>query len=312
MTIGILFLTLIPQLLSILLLQQTAANPKPQPADKSTKVAEVSSEGPLLEAGQASKLRPPDERANKQELRVVSYNIRWRSGDDLKQLIKHFRENTELGSPTIIGLQEVDRQKKRSGKTNTAKLIAEELGLYYAWAAPPAPNDSSEEETGVAILSVYPLKDVRRIVLPHEGPGHRRRVALGATLKVGEVELRVYSAHAETRISMDKKLEQLNSLFDDLKRHGPNLPSIIMGDFNTWQADAAPRTIKLFSDAGFSTPFGSQSTFSRKVLFVPIDFRLDWIWMRGLEAITCGIDRDLEVSDHWPLWTNVRLKNSNQ
>jgi endonuclease/exonuclease/phosphatase family metal-dependent hydrolase len=82
-----------------------------------------------------------------------------------------------------------------------------------------------------------------------------------------------------------------------------------MGDFNTWQSDAAPKTIKLFSDAGFVTPFGSEKTFSQKVLLVPIDLRLDWIWMRGFEAINCGIDREVKVSDHWPLWTNVKLQS---
>jgi endonuclease/exonuclease/phosphatase family metal-dependent hydrolase len=125
--------------------------------------------------------------------------------------------------------------------------------------------------------SAYPLADVRRIVLPHEGPGKRRRVALGASIKAGDVEIRVYSAHAETRISMDKKIDQLSALLEDLKSHNPQTPAIIMGDFNTWQSDAAPKTIKLFSDAGFETPFGSDKTFSQKVLLVPIDLRLDWI-----------------------------------
>src|SRR6185369_1806489 len=163
------------------------------------------------------------------------------------------------------------------------------------------------EETGVAILSAYPLADVRRIVLPHEGPGKRRRVALGASIKAGDVEIRVYSAHAETRISMDKKIDQLSAVLEDLKSHNQQTPAIIMGDFNTWQSDAAPKTIKLFSDAGFKTPFGSEKTFSQKVLFVPIDFRLDWIWLRGLEVQSHGIDREVVMSDHWPLWTNVKL-----
>ena len=217
------------------------------------------------------------------------------------------REDVEIGSPSVVALQEVDRQKKRSGKTNTAKLLAEELGLYYAWAAPPSAKGDEEEETGVALLSAYPLFDVRRIVLPHEGPGHRRRVALGACVKLDNVDLRIYSAHAETRISMEKKLDQLNALLEDLNQHAPKSPAIIMGDFNTWQSDAAPKTIKLFSDAGFKTPFGSEKTFSQKVMFVPIDFRLDWIWLRGLEVQGHGIDREVNMSDHWPLWTNVTL-----
>jgi len=258
----------------------------------------------LFECGEPAKRRTAPSAG---EFRVVSYNIRWRSGEDLKKLIELFRQDAEIGNATVLALQEVDRNKKRSAKTNTARLLAEELGLYYAWAAPPSAKPNAEEETGVALLSVYPLSKVRRIVLPHEGPGHRRRVALGASITMGNVEVRVYSAHAETRISMNKKLGQMNALLADLQQHAPNSPAIIMGDLNTWQGDAAPKTIKLFTDAGFTTPFGSQKTFLRKVFFVPIDLRLDWIWVRGVEAVSHGIDREITISDHFPLWATMKL-----
>ena len=270
-----------------------------------TKEAHASDNSILLESGQAAKLRPP---ATADQFRVISYNIRWRSGEDLKKLISLFREDEEIGNATVLALQEVDRHKDRSGKTNTAKLIADELGLYYAWAAPPPAKPGKAEETGVAILSAYPLSNICRLVLPHEGPGRRRRVALGASVRINNVEVRVYSAHAETRISMTKKLDQLGVLLTDLGHH-TGTPAIIMGDLNTWQGDAERKTIKLFSDAGFTTPFGSQTTFSTKVLFVPIDFRLDWIWFRGIEPINHGIDRKINISDHWPLWTIVKLSH---
>jgi len=303
----ILLLLLLPSVISVIYHKQTPSSQPQQPIQRIvTKSAENSDDSSLLESGKASKLRTTPDNT---EIRIISYNIRWRSGDDLKELIKLFREDAEIGNPAIMALQEVDRRKKRSGNTNTAKLLAEELGLYYAWAAPPTAKTGDEEETGVAILSAYPLADVRRIVLPHEGPGKRRRVALGASIKAGDVELRVYSAHAETRISMDKKIDQLSAVLEDLKSRSPQTPAIIMGDFNTWQSDAAPKTIKLFSDAGFVTPFGSQKTFSQKVLLVPVDLRLDWIWMRGFEAVSYGIDREVKVSDHWPLWTNVKLQS---
>jgi endonuclease/exonuclease/phosphatase family metal-dependent hydrolase len=257
----------------------------------------------LFESGEAKKLRKTEPAS---EFRVVSYNIRWRSGEELKKLIKLFQEDAEIGNATVLALQEVDRNKKRSGKTNTARLLAEELGLYYAWAAPPTAKADAEEETGVAILSVYPLSKVRRIVLPNEGPNRRRRVALGASIQMGNLEVRVYSAHAETRISMKKKLEQMDALLLDSKHHAPNSPVVIMGDLNTWQGDAAPKTIKLFKSAGFNTPFGNQKTFLRKVFFVPIDLRLDWIWVRGLEAVSFGIDRSITISDHFPLWATLK------
>ena len=301
MTFALLLFVLFVQLLPLLFTQDTPNKKRPL----SDVAKSATADDPLLlESGQPTK---PNATGSLQELKVVTYNIRWRSGDDLKELIKLFRDDPEIGKAAIIALQEVDRQKKRSGNTNTVKLLAEELGLYYAWAAPPAAKPGQEEETGVALLSIYPLSDVQRIVLPHDGPGHRRRVAIGACIKVDGVEMRIYSAHAETRISMEKKLDQLNALLEDLNRHAPKSPAIIMGDFNTWQPDAAPKTIKLFSDAGFTTPFDSQKTFSQKVLFVPVDFRLDWVWLRGLEVKSHGIDREVDVSDHWPLWANVKL-----
>jgi hypothetical protein len=41
-------------------------------------------------------------------------------------------------------------------------------------------------------------------------------------------------------------------------------------------------------------------------LFLPIELHLDWVWLRGLEATGHGVDRQIEVSDHFPLWTVVR------
>lgn len=259
----------------------------------------------LLESGKAVTVKTPTGAAN--EIKIVSYNIRWRSGDDLKKMTKLLREDPEIGSAAILGLQEVDRKKKRSRHSNVARIMAEELGMHYAWAAPPSPESDDEEETGVALLSVYPLSDVKRFVLPHKGPNGRRRAAIGATVEIGDQKWRVYSIHAETRLNLDKKMEQYKALIDDLARYPANTPAIVMGDFNTWEASADRKTIKLFSEAGFRTPFGGQSTFRRRIVVVPIQFRLDWVWLRGLDAASYGIDREVDISDHWPLWTNVKV-----
>ncbi len=257
----------------------------------------------LLESGKAATIRKPTASS---ELKIISYNIRWRSGDDLKKIIKLLQEDPEIGNASILALQEVDRNKKRTGRNNTAKIMADELGMHYAWAAPPTPKETDEEETGVAILSVYPLSEVERIVLPHAGPNRRRRVAIGATVEIENRRWRIYSAHAETRIGFDKKLEQFKAVLTDLARYPADMPAVIMGDFNTWEPGKHGKVAKLFTDAGMKTPFGGQKTFRRKVLLVPIEFRLDWVWLRGLEPATFGIDRGIEISDHWPLWTNVK------
>jgi len=259
----------------------------------------------LLEVGHAANTAPSK---NVPVLKIISYNIRWRSGDQLQEIIQLFKTDTEIGGGAIIGLQEVDRNKKRTANANTAKLIAEHLGKHYAWAAPPTTKTGDEEETGVAIISSYPLTDVHRIVLPHPGPDGRRRVAVGATVKIDRTPIRVYSIHAETRISVTKKMDQLNSVLQDLSRYPADMPAIVLGDFNTWQPGSLENTTKLFLKRNFATPFpNDRETFLRRILGVPFSLKLDWIWLRGLRATAHGIDEKICISDHWPLWTTVGI-----
>ncbi|HEX5705543.1 MAG TPA: endonuclease/exonuclease/phosphatase family protein [Pyrinomonadaceae bacterium] len=262
----------------------------------------------LLESGKAPRLAEPP-RAN--DLKIVSYNIRWRSGKELQEIVRWLKEAGSV-RPSIIGLQEVDRARKRSGKANHAKGLADELGMYYAWTAPhETKSEGQEEETGVAILSPYPLTDVTRIVLPNPGPGGRLRVAIGATVQMGKTSVRVYSVHGETRLAERKKVEQQQAVLADLQKFPKGMPVIILGDFNTWEAPAIKNTRKLFTAEGFETPFpDDESTFRQKIVLFDLKLKLDWIWVRGLTPTSYGIDRNLKVSDHFPLWTIVKLPNS--
>ena len=263
----------------------------------------------LLEIGRATKLQTPAPAPA--AIKIISYNIRWRGGEDLRKLIELFKTDREIGRADIIGLQEVDRNKKRTGNQNTALQMAEALGMYYVWAAPPPPpakddKKPQEEETGVAIMSVYPLTDVQRIVLPNEGPGGRRRVAIGATVKIGERDVRVYSVHAEIRISNEQRLEQFKAVIDDAQTHHAKIERVIvLGDFNTITPKDVGGTSELFTTAKFSTPFTNNlATWKTFIL----ELKLDWLWLRGLQATSFGIDKKVGLSDHWPLWAIVTMK----
>ncbi len=264
----------------------------------------------LLETGGASKAHSPAPVPD--AIKIVSYNIRWRGGEDLRRLIELFKSDAEVGSAAIIGLQEVDRNRKRTGNVNTARLMAEELGMYYAWAAPPPPPTKEkkvqEEETGVMILSAYPLSDVKRFVLPNAGPGGRRRAAIGATVKIGTTSLRVYSIHAELRTSNERRLQQIGAVLDDLKAHHTEIErAIVLGDFNTITEKDVDGTTTLFTKAKFSTPF--KNGVSTWKTFI-IELKLDWLWLRGLTPTNHGIDKKIGLSDHWPLWVTVALNDA--
>lgn len=269
--------------------------------------AQMDAPAALLETGGESK--PAKRKDAPAELKIVSYNIRYRGGDDLQRLIKLLREDKEIGGASVIGLQEVDRNKRRTDNVNTARAIAGALGMNYAWAAPPALEGDGEEETGVALLSLYPLSDVERILLTNEGPEGRRRVAVGATVQVGGVPVRVYSVHAETRMPVEKKVEHWRAVLEDLRRFGKVERVVVLGDFNTIKSKDVRAARRLFADAGFTTPFSDNTTTWKSFI---VELKLDWLWLRGLDAAAFGIDKDVDLSDHWPLWVIIKLgaKNS--
>lgn len=262
----------------------------------------------LLEIGKAKELLPADPAP--QVIKIVSYNIHYKNGNKLKELVYLLKHDRSIGKAAILGLQELDRNKKRTGFKNVAQSIADELGYYYAWAAPPNHDDDSDREdpTGVAIFSQYPLKEVTRIVLPHEGPRGRRRVALGATINIGDIAIRFYSVHAELRLANSKRIEHLGAVLEDIARFGSIDRAVILGDLNTVGNEAVQKSYRLFGEAKFSTPF-SESETTWKFMF--LDYKLDHIWLRNMEALDCGIGRTIKLSDHFPLWADVRIGTRN-
>ncbi|MEJ7615611.1 MAG: endonuclease/exonuclease/phosphatase family protein [Pyrinomonadaceae bacterium] len=276
-------------------------------AQTSSTAADVVPGPDLLETGAAAKFQPPF--SVPAEIKVISYNIRWRGGDDLLKLIEYLRSDPEIGGAEIIGLQEVDRGKKRTDGINTARRIAEALGMSYAWAAPPRTEDNqAEDETGVAILSKYAMIDVERLVLPNAGPGGRRRAAVGATVLVGDKRVRVYSAHAETRIPVDRKVEQFRAVLNSLESRPQENHAIVLGDLNTIKSKDVTRTVQLFTDAGFSTPLPQDRPTWR---FYFIKLKLDWVWLKGIDATGGRVVRRITLSDHWPMWVRVKLRAGN-
>ncbi|MDQ2938481.1 MAG: hypothetical protein M3R67_13425, partial [Acidobacteriota bacterium] len=81
--------------------------------------ANLDADSQLLEIGRASRIRSVN--PSPISMKVVSYNIRWLSGEDLHKLAQLFKDDAEIGGASILGLQEVDRNKQRTGNTNTAK-----------------------------------------------------------------------------------------------------------------------------------------------------------------------------------------------
>jgi endonuclease/exonuclease/phosphatase family metal-dependent hydrolase len=280
--------------------------------DRQQCVADAKDAARLLETGGAAKAPGAAAPAASApaEIKIVSYNMRWRGGEELRAITRLLRDDPQLGGADVVGLQEVDRRRKRSGSVDAARQMAEELGWNFAWAA--APNDGTkrgdrgagEDETGVAILSPHPLGDVTRLVLPHPGPNCQRRAAIGATVRIGSRDVRVYSVHAETRIPVERKVEQWRAVLDDLKSHEKVGRAVVVGDFNTIKEKDVRAARKLFTGAGFATPFADDEMTWETFI---VALKLDWLWLRGLQPTAHGVRRSVTYSDHFPLWLKAKL-----
>ena len=209
-----------------------------------------------------------------------------------------------LKKSNIIVLNEVDIGMPRTGYKNIAEELAKNLGYNYAFGVEfvevdPAhlgleDNEWSEERIlfpdkkyvvdkakykglhGNAILSKFPLKNVRIIRLPNyydwfgsekmkiaEVEYIRRtaaekifrediireirqgsRMALLADVEIPGIKLplTIIAAHLENRVVPKYRYEQAKVLLDEIKNI--ENPVVLAGDFNTTASDGSPTSIK--------------------------------------------------------------------
>jgi endonuclease/exonuclease/phosphatase family metal-dependent hydrolase len=220
--------------------------------------------------------------------------------------------------PDVIALQEADKQTTRSGGHHVARELAQSLRVSWVHAPAGIPRgqqpvprqwwlDFEEQiglhdtgDTGVALLSRYPLEDVTRIDLPwHECPW-RPRLAMAATIALGSSKLRILNAHVDPHAAVGGQLEQLEALTAEAEKHSG--PTMVVGDFNTLSKRKCAETRAFMEARGFQTPIPTGTATWRGA---GIRLHADWIFYRDLKITRWGVARPLNVSDHWPIWAEV-------
>jgi endonuclease/exonuclease/phosphatase family metal-dependent hydrolase len=233
---------------------------------------------------------------------VVSLNTAKET--DAGRITRELRASPELGRADILLLQEV---KQAAGEAQpSAVRVADELGLRVAYA----PAASGVRDQGLAILSRYPLRDVRVIHLkPYDLRFHSRsRFALAATADSPWGPVRIVNAHLDTRLNGGERIEQLAPAVRESEAFSG--PRIVGGDFNSnafyWVARLLPvpavhpqkQAIQNFMwRHGFTSALpANESTYDY------LGLRLDWIWSHGLKAHASRVF-PLDFSDHHAVWT---------
>lgn len=254
---------------------------------------------------------PPMPRPVGNQLEIVTWNVHY--GKDVSALAQAFRDNPDLAGADVILLQE-ERSYPSEGSSRAARLAAA-LGMAYAYA--PAYGVDGGATHGLAILSPHPLSRVQVMRLPHFGEviHSRKRIALRADVVAGGATLQVTDVHLDTRLNITDRVAQLHPA---VASAAPR--SAVGGDFNTnpyvWAGglvpatpisaasgfDQAPALDSYMSAMGYDAPTATTGPTWSWTVF---SFRFDSIYSRELQPGRFGVVRNLDLSDHDPVWLDI-------
>jgi endonuclease/exonuclease/phosphatase family metal-dependent hydrolase len=230
-------------------------------------------------------------------IEVVSYNIKF--GRKIDEAIEELKRRRVRRKPDILLLQEMDAEG--------VEKIAEEFAYNYIYY-PASMHTKHEQDFGNAILSLWPIRNGRKIILPHESPLRgQRRIAVSATVEIGEYEVLAYSVHTETFwLSHDKRIEQVDSIAASIPPEADHV--IVAGDFNTSFRKNIDEIEEIFERVGLIRASAGVGPTAEEGPFGIIDVELDHIFTRGMTVLERAVSEKTKASDHWPLWTVLKIK----
>jgi endonuclease/exonuclease/phosphatase family metal-dependent hydrolase len=258
-------------------------------------------------------------------LRRAGINLPANRAKRIEQNIKAaalaFSQGVLMPPADILALQETDRQTARAGGHHVAAELASKLDM--GWVHVPARLPRNEKpksrqwwlafeeqitlndpgDAGIALLSRVPLTDISRIDLPWKDCAWRPHWAMGASMQLGSVKLRIFNVHIDPHATIHGQHDQLEALLAHAEKQKG--PTIVLGDFNTLSRQKCIETRHFMESRAFSTPFPDRTATWRGAL---IRLHADWIFVRDVSVARWGVARPLNVSDHWPIWCEIEPK----
>jgi endonuclease/exonuclease/phosphatase family metal-dependent hydrolase len=219
---------------------------------------------------------------------VATFNIEYALRPDSALAV--ILAEPELRHADILLLQEMD--------ATATRYLARQLGMWFVYY-PATLHLRHKRDFGNAVLSRWPIVDDTKLMLPHNARViGTARTATAATIRVGEQDVRVYSAHLGTivNITAEQRRQQLRAILADAERY----PRVVLGgDMND------PSVGEAAAEEGYAWP-------TRNGPRTAIIGRLDHIFLRGLfspDSAAAGTVLNVRgSSDHRPVWITALLK----
>lgn len=226
-------------------------------------------------------------------MRVVSWNIQY--GVETERAAAELLARDATRQVDVLLLQEMD-------EPGTA-AIAEALSANYAYTS-PAPHDHTGRDFGNAVVTRWPIRHSAEIPLPHVAPvSGQPRSATHALVRVGDVDVSVYSVHTEIpALRLARRIEQFDAVADDIRRRGQRLV-VVGGDFNTVTARGTKALAASLAAVGLRRVSAEDSRSYRRL---GRGMMLDHVFASGFDVLDAGVVAPTEASDHLPIWVDVR------
>lgn len=240
------------------------------------------------------KLHNMNETCEQKSLKIISYNIKF--SKKIKEALDLLSSHQDLTGSDVICLQEMS--------IAGVEKIAHALKLnyvYYPAVLHPLPN----KDFGNAILSKWPLSDDKKIVLPQISTKKLQRIAVRASIHFQKKKVMIFSVHMRVIL---KALHRQNQMLFLLKSLPENIDHcIVAGDFNTFTKRSYEAVHAPFHESNFvNSTQDIGHSYIQNYLFNKKS-HIDHIFIKGLIPLTSGCVEDLTGSDHYPIWSNVKL-----
>lgn len=231
-------------------------------------------------------------------IKIVTWNLSF--AENLEPAIDALTNVDELKGTDILLLQEMDEVG--------VELLAQELGYNYVYY-PATMHRRHNKNFGNAVLTKWEITDHEKIVLPKSGSGSKHtRNAVMAIVKIADQEVTAYSAHFETFWIMqprnNRQVAYLTNRFDN----GDEFV-LVGGDFNSLTKGSIAYLEQIFGQAGLQR-LSKKTGYTFEYLGAKLT--LDHIFASGSEEFESGVWRGSDASDHYPIWSKIRLQSSRQ
>lgn len=240
-------------------------------------------------------------------IRVMTYNIHSCVGIDSKIRPERIARVINHCDPDIIGVQEVDCHRLRSGGHDQAQQIADHLRMEHVFQAM---FEEMDERYGIAIFSKYPMELIKAGNLTEAEP-FRFREARGAiwvrVTKNGHGSFHFINTHFG--LGERERNRQMLALAgpDWLGAVPPGEPVVLCGDFNTGPKARIFDQLDGLRDAQLTSKRRAKATFTSGKPLLRIDHVFLSEHFKVKSVIVPDTPTAVIASDHRPVCVELSL-----